>query len=132
LVRLVSNDGWKGECVNLQARIERLEIAVANSWSVRNSPDLPVWNDEQLSEALQRFLDGESLKAIARSQGQPWEPLPADDSSLPQVSDEELREGIRRLLAPSEATATVVPEVAEPIRESEMAFSDWENEDGPV
>ena len=62
-------------------------------------------SDEQLAETIQRFLAGESLEAIARSQGLPWNP-PSVDFTLPQVSDEDLREGIRRFLVSAEEEAT--------------------------
>jgi hypothetical protein len=93
--------------VNLRARLERLEKAVAQQSLAYQSPELgPAMSDAQLAETMERFLNGESLEAIAQSQGRPWHPPPpAAAPALLHVNDDDLREGIRLLLAEAEDTS---------------------------
>jgi hypothetical protein len=56
-------------------------------------------SDEQLAETMTRFLNGESLEAIARSQGLPWTPWPPCSGNPSfEVTENDLREGILALL----------------------------------
>jgi len=86
--------------VNLRNRLERLEKAIAQHGFAHPPPELaPAMSDEQLAETTERFLNGESWEAIARSQGRPWNPpTHRDHAALSQVTDDDLRVGIHRLL----------------------------------
>jgi hypothetical protein len=75
-------------------RLERLEKALARKthWP----PLTPEMSDEELAAAIERFLNGESLEAIARSQGRPWTPWPAHLAF--DVTEDDLRASIRDFL----------------------------------
>lgn len=88
--------------MSLRTRIERLEKAAAKSRTrfPRAPEPPPAMSDEQLAETIERFLNGESLQAIAHSQGRSWNPdTRAGNPAFPEVTEDDLREGICRLLA---------------------------------
>lgn len=107
---------------NLKRRVERLAKLAGQLFP----PSMPkaAMTDEELAEAIDRFLAGEPLKAAARSSGRPsWSRL--GDSRVIEVSEQDLRDGIRRLLEP--ACEDEVSEGEETSAEDGFveSFEDW-------
>jgi hypothetical protein len=98
--------------MNLRSRLARLEKEVAQRGLCRPPPEPDAaLIDDQLAATLERFLNGESLEAIARSQGRPWAPPVRDALGYQPVGEDDLREGIRGLLdaTPAEAPSGTRP-----------------------
>lgn len=82
--------------MNLRNRLMRLEAdAALRRASMPTPADVPL-SDAESQTVISRFMAGEGLVAIHESLGRgPYPPRP--DDGHPRVSEDELREGIRRL-----------------------------------
>ena len=92
--------------MNLRSRLARLEKDVAQRGLCHPPPEPDAaLIDDQLAATLERFLNGESLEAIAQSQGRPWAPPVCDVLGYQPITEDDLREGIRGLLDATSAEA---------------------------